>query len=852
MNTSRRSEKQVFRLVAELKAVTQLTGLMTVIMDIETLAQHVVMRLPEITGCYNGNFFLFEGGELVLIAGAGGYKNGKAPVGHRLPQGKGIIASAAESGRPLYVPDVRKDSRYISCDTLPDTLSELAIPVVHGDSILGVIDIQCKAVNGFDDVDFEVLGILANQLAVSIQNVRLYEQSKTQAEDLAMLFETGQFFSSTLDHDKIMHEISRRCVELLDVDLFLLRLIENGLLVVKGNYYRKPAEKELIDKLLAENPIHIGEGIAGRVALTGEPAVSGDEPIETQTMPAYVDYLRRRKWLLVPMKIKDKTIGVLTFITSNPKRIFSPRDISLAQGIANQAAIAIENARLFDRVEKSEKYYRTILENSADAIISIDADLKIIAWSSGASRIFGYTKDEVINKSLEIIVPDNLREQMRHVAMEVRKKGYLRGWQTQRRAKDGSLVDVEITVTDMGDDAGYVAVLRDITERKSLEAQLIQSKKMEAIGRLAGGIAHDFNNLLQTILGFCGVLQGELGGNKACESDLDEIKKAGLLAVSLTRQLLAFSHKQEYELKLADLNNIVVSMGKMLRRLIGENINLITDLNPSLRFIKADTGQIEQVLMNLAVNAKDAMPDGGNLTVKTVNVRISGEQCRDMPESRPGEFVRLTVSDTGIGMDDEFIQHIFEPFFTSKQLGKGTGLGLSVVYGIIKQHGGWINVVSRQDKGSEFRIYLPVLITSEKLDKNIGRITASMKDTRGNGERILLVEDEEGVRNFIIRALSNNGYKVFGAGNAQEAMDVFKKEKGNFQLVFSDVVLPDENSLKLISKILSRKPKIKILLSSGYIVERSQLDMIHKQGFKLLHKPYVLRDLLVAVKEAVG
>ncbi|MBK5099847.1 MAG: PAS domain S-box protein [Desulfobacteraceae bacterium] len=359
-------------------------------------------------------------------------------------------------------------------------------------------------------------------------------QSEQEKKDLSLICEVGQLFSSSLELERVFQEVCRRCVETLDVDLCLLRLVENGLLIVRGNFFRHPAEKKNVEKLLAENPIHVGEGIAGKAVLAGEPVMSDNVPVELQTLPGYVEYLQRRKWLLIPLKVKELVIGVLTFITGDPIRRFSQRDITLAQGIANQAAIAIENARLFDTVERSGRLYRTILESSADAILSLDSDLKIRAWSAGAERIFGYTKEEIIGQQLEILVPEHELSTVAEKQEEVRQKGFIRGWETQRRAKDGRLVDVEITLNYLGPEMGSTGIMRDITERKKAQIalykaneelysltqqlekkvlertteleeknrELVAAERLAAMGEMANRIAHDLRNSLTVVGGF--------------------------------------------------------------------------------------------------------------------------------------------------------------------------------------------------------------------------------------------------------------------------------------------------------------------------------------------------------------
>jgi two-component system, cell cycle sensor histidine kinase and response regulator CckA len=384
-------------------------------------------------------------------------------------------------------------------------------------------------------------------------------------------------------------------------------------------------------------------------------------------------------------------------------------------------------------------------------------------------------------------------------------------------------------------------------EKDRIHAQLLQSQKMEAVGRLAGGIAHDFNNVLTAIMGYSQLLLESLNTADSRREEVDQIQRAGERAASLIRQLLAFSRKQVLQPKVLDLNLLVADMEKMLRRLIGENIDLSTVLEPELAHIKADVGQIEQVVMNLVVNARDAVPKGGKITVRTENVTLDDAYRERSPQARPGTFACLSVTDTGHGIDQEIIPHIFEPFFTTKE--QGTGLGLSVIYGIVEQHEGWIEVYSEMGQGSTFRVYLPISLSPAQRE---GHDAVVLNGLQGLGERILLVEDEEGIRTFVVQALSKEDYVVVAAATAQEALDLFERAGGDFDLVFSDVILPDRGGLHLVDQLLDRNPDLPVLLSSGYTDENSGWPIIQERGFPFLPKPYHLVDLLCAVKDALA
>ena len=389
-----------------------------------------------------------------------------------------------------------------------------------------------------------------------------------------------------------------------------------------------------------------------------------------------------------------------------------------------------------------------------------------------------------------------------------------------------------------------------LEELRETQDQLLQAQKMEAVGRLAGGVAHDFNNLLTAISGYAELLSCDTSLSESVHSDIGQIRKAAEQAASLTRQLLAFSRRQPLQPIVIDLNRIVVDTDAMLRRLIGEDIELVTTLDDASCQTKADPGQLEQVMINLAVNARDAMPEGGKLTISTGNVTLDSKACATIHDARPGEFVCLSIEDTGSGIERDIIDQIFEPFFSTKGPTKGTGLGLAVVYGIIRQHGGWINVYSEPNQGTAFKVYLPS-VESCRDEADESAATDERAAVRGGGQRILLVEDEEAVRELASRALRENGYVVFEAGAYGEALEVFEREGGRFDLVFSDVVLPDKSGIKLIDKLLSRRPDLQVLVSSGYTDQKSQWPVIQEKGFRFLQKPYSLVDLLGTVDELV-
>jgi signal transduction histidine kinase/CheY-like chemotaxis protein len=430
-------------------------------------------------------------------------------------------------------------------------------------------------------------------------------------------------------------------------------------------------------------------------------------------------------------------------------------------------------------------------------------------------------------------------------------------FETAYLRRDGLVIPVELSCRfiDYSGKPAVLSIARNITARKQAaealrcqEEQLHQVQKMEAVGRLAGGVAHDFNNLLTVIMGYCEIMEMNFGQQGPLPQEVGQIKKASEQAAALTRQLLAFSRRQPFEPQALNLNTVVADMEKLLRRLLGENIEMRTMPAASLGRVKADKGQIEQVLMNLAVNAADAMPAGGILTIYTENVTLTPGHPQVVLEGRTGPYVCLTVTDTGMGMDQETRARIFDPFFTTKGPARGTGLGLSTVYGIVRQHEGWIEVDSEPGQGAAFRVYLPLF--ENQAESPLQEITA-LKKLQGRGERILVVEDDEGVRDLAGQGLRENGYEVVTAATAAEAQGILTREDGTFHLIFSDVVLPDFSALELMDRILPHQPLLRVLLTSGYTDEKSQWPLIQAKGWPFLHKPYSLADLLRHVKEVL-
>jgi nitrogen-specific signal transduction histidine kinase/CheY-like chemotaxis protein len=384
----------------------------------------------------------------------------------------------------------------------------------------------------------------------------------------------------------------------------------------------------------------------------------------------------------------------------------------------------------------------------------------------------------------------------------------------------------------------------DVTERTGLEAQFRQAQKMESVGQLASGIAHDFNNLLTVISGHVGMLMaGPSSGPKAADS-LKEIAQATKRASDLTRQLMTFSRKHELHLQMADLNEVVNNVGKMLRRILGEDIALRLDFAPGLPSIKADLGMLEQVLMNLAVNSRDAMPKGGQLLIRTAAARIDEAQGRRNPEAAPGEYVCLTFSDTGCGIAPENLGRIFEPFFTTKELGRGTGLGLATVYGIVKQHQGWIQVSSRMQEGTTFQVYMPAWH-----EKSVPIITSSGEQkVIGGTETILLVEDEEPLLKLMHHILESYGYKVLDSSTGKAALEIWAQHKQEVDLLLSDLILPDGMSGQELAKILqAEKPGLKVIYTSGYDTARLAADLMPAQGAVFIQKPFHARKLAEAI-----
>jgi len=508
-------------------------------------------------------------------------------------------------------------------------------------------------------------------------------------------------------------------------------------------------------------------------------------------------------------------------------------------------------------LRESEERYRALFENSAEGILVADiANKQFLYANSAICRMLGYSKEELTRMSVSDIHPKNSLDNV-FSDFEAQSRGEKTlASLTPCLRKDGTIIysDIVTTVVEIQGRKCNVGFFTDKTdykkaeeEKEKINLQLFQAQKMESVGRLAGTIAHDFNNLLTVIIGYGSLLRDEIPEDDSKREMLEEILYAANQAARLTGQLLAFSRKGPTKLEVMNLNSVVNEVKDMIDRLVGEDIVSSGDIAEDSMNIKGDITQIKQVVLNLIVNARDAMPEGGELYIKTEKVTIGDSEISGIPYSYAGEFVCLTVSDTGIGMSEEELSKIFAPFYTTKE--NGTGLGLSVVQEIIKKHEGWINVESEPGKGAAFKIYIPLSYEEEEL-KNKSDIPLS--ELRGAGETILIVEDEEITRTFLSRVLKENGYSIFEADSIEEAKRIFEKNEEEIKMVFSDVILADGSGLAFVEELFSENQNIRILLSSGYISDKVEILNVAKEKFDFLEKPYDVAQLLRKVKEILA
>jgi len=636
------------------------------------------------------------------------------------------------------------------------------------------------------------------------------------------LLTIARVLSADTPWPEAMRQVARATAHAFGVDMVGCYVLDDSRTqLVPQAGYRVP--RDMLERFLQTPfPIHRFP-ILQEAWRTGRPVCASDVMTDGRFDPEIAERIHPGAVVFAPTRVRGEIVGGLCLVWWASGRAFDPIEIQLLEGVAAQVGLAIENADLgrqtaskLRELEESHRRFSLLVESSSDAICLLASDATVLYLSPAGSRILGYPVAELIGRrGFDLVHPDDLAQASHLVEAALGAPGDRVRGQFRLQHRDGSHRWMEVVANNLlaepGVD-GIVCNLRDVTERLDLEEHLRQARKMEAIGRLASGVAHDFNNLLTVIIGRVDLLRARRGAEPALVKDLGMVHEAARRAAELTEQLLAFGRKQIRQPRVVPLAPAVRALGGMLGRLIGEHIALQLQLDPDAGSVHMDPGQLDQVLMNLAVNARDAMPRGGRLAIGARPVEIDEEFVRRHPAAHPGPYVVLSVADSGVGMDAQTQARIFEPFFTTKAPGKGTGLGLATVYGIISQSDGFIAVTSRVGGGTRFDIYLPRLGEPGMPAAD----PAASAPTASGSETILVVEDDAVVRDTVRQMLQLGGYRVLEAENGVQAMEVARRHADPIHLVLSDVVMPEMGGVELGRCLRTVRPDVKVLHMSGY------------------------------------
>jgi PAS domain S-box-containing protein len=699
-----------------------------------------------------------------------------------------------------------------------DVASAMLLPLMCREKVIGVASLyRSSASPSYSEADLRFACSLADHAALAIENARSYARERTAR---AAAVEARERLSESETAHRVLFDASPMPLFVFDVDTLEFLAVNGAATRLYGYEHAEFMAMQLKDLRPPED----------RGTVRSEVSRLGDV----------------------------ERAGVVRHQRKDGSRFFAEytsRALAFSGRRARITVITDVTARR--EAEEMRALLAAIVQTANDAIISKNLEGVITSWNSAAESLFGYTAEEAIGQPIRLIVPDDRVDEERALLAEIAAGHRVDHFETTRRRKDGSEVAVAISLAPIRDAQGRVVGAsktgRDLTaqrraaeELRRSEEQLRQAQKMEAVGRLAGGVAHDFNNLLSVILSYSEITIAELPGGHPAGDDHEQIRRAAVRAADLTRQLLAFSRQQIVAPRVLDLNEILVGMHKMLLRILGEDVDLVSVPGAKIGRLFADPSSVEQVIMNLVVNARDAMPRGGQLTIETANVQLGAEYAREHLGVSEGPYVMLAVSDTGEGMDAATQARIFEPFFTTKPLGKGTGLGLSTVLGIVQQAHGTIWVYSEPGSGTTFKVYFPRVETTATAPVAPGEARP-----RHGSETILLVEDQEQVRTVAAGILRRNGYRVFCAGDAAEAVALAAHHPGIIHLLLTDVVMPRTSGAELAREIAKTRPETRVLFMSGYTDDSVVRHGVLDSGLAFLQKPFGADSLGKRVREVL-
>jgi PAS domain S-box-containing protein len=698
------------------------------------------------------------------------------------------------------------------------------------------------------DVSASVLPLMVDGATVGFYTVHRDISEHKRAEALSSaLYRVAEKSSTARDLQQFFAAVHSIVDELMYARNFYVALYDPATEVLSFPYFVDEQEP-------APAPKKLGRGLTEYLLRTGEPLLATPEVLKQMEGRGEVERNGPRSldWMGVPLKVADQTFGALVVQTYSKNIRYGDRDKEILSFVARQLASAIVHKKNEEELRRSEARYRSLVQSSVYGIYRSSLEGKFLDVNPALITMLGYeSAEELLALDPRTDVFLQAGEQTR-LNEEFRRTGRLDGIEVKWKRKDGNAITVRISgraVSSADEPADVLeAIAENVTERRALEDQFRQAQKMEAVGRLAGGVAHDFNNLLMVISGYTEVMLANLDSSHPLHGKARAVQQAADRATTLTRQLLAFSRKQMLELKVVDVNTIVEDMERLLRPLIGETVELLTHLAKDAGQTRADAGQLEQVLMNLVVNAKDAMPNGGRIEIETQNLTVSETSRGEKTFIRPGAYVVLSVGDNGIGMDRDTQSRIFEPFFTTKEKGKGTGLGLSTVYGIVKQSGGYVIVQSEVGRGTTFQIYLPRV----EAPAEAHGAAPILRTAAGGSETILLVEDEESVRQLVRETLQAKGYRVLEAENGQSGLTAAAAHNGTIDLVITDVVMPGMSGRELAEKLIETRPQTKVLYLSGYTEDTIVSEGTIESGKAFLQKPFTLQNLSRKVREVLG